>query len=74
MDTAIRSRQRRRFWSGCRRVALGALRESSTDRVALAGAGCGFYATMISGWLGLRDTHELLNGDFTPFEMFSQKA
>jgi membrane protein len=27
-------------------VALGALRESSTDRVALAGAGCGFYATM----------------------------
>jgi len=31
------------------------------------------YATMISGWLGLRDTHQLLNGDFEAFEMF-QKA
>jgi uncharacterized protein (DUF1501 family) len=29
------------------------------------------YATMISGWLGLRDTRPLLNGDFTPFEMFA---
>jgi len=28
------------------------------------------YATMISGWLGLRDTRPLLNGDFAPFEMF----
>jgi membrane protein len=46
VEAAIRSRQRRQLWSGCRRVALGALRESSTDRVALAGAGCGFYATM----------------------------
>jgi uncharacterized protein (DUF1501 family) len=29
------------------------------------------YATMISGWLGLRDTRPLLNGDFTPFDMFA---
>src|SRR5579863_3573563 len=28
------------------------------------------YATMISGWLGHRDTTELLNGDFQPFPMF----
>jgi Protein of unknown function (DUF1501) len=28
------------------------------------------YATMIAGWLGHRDTRELLNGDFEPFEMF----
>ncbi|HLI83060.1 MAG TPA: DUF1501 domain-containing protein [Bryobacteraceae bacterium] len=28
------------------------------------------YATMIAGWLGYRDTHALLNGDFTPFAMF----
>jgi uncharacterized protein (DUF1501 family) len=32
------------------------------------------YATMISGWLGLRDTRPLLNGDFEPFEMFQRKA
>jgi uncharacterized protein (DUF1501 family) len=31
------------------------------------------YATMIAGWLGLRDTHQLLNGDFEPFEMFQQR-
>jgi uncharacterized protein (DUF1501 family) len=29
------------------------------------------YATMISGWLGLKDTRPLLNGDFTPFDMFA---
>jgi uncharacterized protein (DUF1501 family) len=28
------------------------------------------YATMISGWLGVRDTKPLLNGDFAPFDMF----
>ncbi len=28
------------------------------------------YATMISGWLGLHDTHKLLNGDFGTFDMF----
>jgi uncharacterized protein (DUF1501 family) len=28
------------------------------------------YGTMIAGWLGLRDTHQLLNGDFEPFNMF----
>ena len=28
------------------------------------------YATMISGWLGHRDTTELLNGTFQPFDMF----
>jgi uncharacterized protein (DUF1501 family) len=32
------------------------------------------YATMISGWLGHRDTRELLNGDFEPFDMFPRKA
>ncbi len=31
------------------------------------------YATMISGWLGLRDTHTLLNGDFETFDMFPQR-
>jgi uncharacterized protein (DUF1501 family) len=30
------------------------------------------YATMISGWLGHRDTRELLNGEFEPFDMFPQ--
>lgn len=29
------------------------------------------YATMISGWLGLRDTRGLLNGDFETFPMFA---
>ena len=29
------------------------------------------YATMISGWLGHRDTSQLLNGDFKTFEMFA---
>jgi uncharacterized protein (DUF1501 family) len=28
------------------------------------------YATMISEWLGYRDTRRLLNGDFEPFAMF----
>jgi uncharacterized protein (DUF1501 family) len=28
------------------------------------------YATMISGWLGHRDTSQLLNGEFEPFPMF----
>jgi uncharacterized protein (DUF1501 family) len=28
------------------------------------------YATMIDGWLGLHDTHALLNGDFETFKMF----
>ena len=28
------------------------------------------YATMIAGWLGLRDTRPLLNGNFEPFDMF----
>jgi len=31
------------------------------------------YATLISGWLGLRDTRELLNGQFEPFEMFPSR-
>jgi uncharacterized protein (DUF1501 family) len=30
------------------------------------------YATMIAEWLGLKDTRELLNGDFQPFEMFQR--
>jgi uncharacterized protein (DUF1501 family) len=30
------------------------------------------YATMIAGWLGLKDTRELLNGEFEPFEMFQR--
>jgi uncharacterized protein (DUF1501 family) len=28
------------------------------------------YATMIAGWLGLKDTRPLLNGEFQPFDMF----
>jgi uncharacterized protein (DUF1501 family) len=32
------------------------------------------YATMISGWLGLRDTSALLNGAFEPFDLFQPKA
>jgi membrane protein len=32
--------------TGLRRVILGALREAVTDQVALAAAGCGFYATL----------------------------
>jgi membrane protein len=32
--------------TGWRRVAVGALREASTDHVSLAAAGCGFYATL----------------------------
>ena len=32
------------------------------------------YATMIAGWLGYRGTHELLHGDFEPFDMFAAKA
>jgi uncharacterized protein (DUF1501 family) len=30
------------------------------------------YATMIAGWLGLKDTRELLNGDFEPFDLFQR--
>jgi uncharacterized protein (DUF1501 family) len=29
------------------------------------------YATMITGWLGYKDTRGLLNGDFTSFPMFA---
>ncbi len=32
------------------------------------------YATMIDGWLGYRDTDQLLNGKFDTFDMFRQKA
>jgi uncharacterized protein (DUF1501 family) len=32
------------------------------------------YATLIAGWLGHPDTHELLNGDFQPFDMFQRKS
>ncbi|HWE49549.1 MAG TPA: DUF1501 domain-containing protein [Bryobacteraceae bacterium] len=32
------------------------------------------YATMISGWLGLRDTKPLLNGTFEPFDLFQRTA
>jgi len=31
------------------------------------------YATMIAGWLGHRDTRELLSGEFEPFDMFQQR-
>ena len=31
------------------------------------------YATMIAGWMGLRDTRPLLKGEFEPFDLF-QKA
>ena len=30
------------------------------------------YATMISGWLGYKDTRSLLNGDFQPFDLFNK--
>ena len=30
------------------------------------------YATMIAGWLGLKDTRTLLNGEFQPFDMFQR--
>jgi uncharacterized protein (DUF1501 family) len=30
------------------------------------------YATMIDGWLGYRDTRQLLKGDFEPFDLFRQ--
>ncbi len=30
------------------------------------------YATMIAGWLGLKDTRELLNGEFQAFDMFQR--
>jgi membrane protein len=33
-------------WRDRRRVVIGALQESATDQVALAAAGCGFYATL----------------------------
>ena len=32
------------------------------------------YATMIAGWMGLRDTRQLLNGEFQPFDMFPRPA
>lgn len=32
------------------------------------------YATMISGWLGYRDTRQLLNGDFQTFPLFQRQA
>ena len=32
------------------------------------------YATMISRWMGLRDTRQLLNGEFEPFDLFQHKA
>ena len=43
MDAAHTSRRTR---SGWRRVAMGAFRDAATDQVALAAAGCGFYATL----------------------------
>jgi uncharacterized protein (DUF1501 family) len=32
------------------------------------------YATMVQGWLGLKDTSGLLNGNFQPFDLFQRKA
>ena len=32
------------------------------------------YSTMISGWLGYRDSRQLLNGDFETFDLFQKKA
>jgi uncharacterized protein (DUF1501 family) len=32
------------------------------------------YATMIAGWMGLRDTRQLLKGEFEPFDMFQPRA
>jgi membrane protein len=36
----------RSSWRRCRTVIIGTLRESTTDRMSLAAAGCGFYATL----------------------------
>src|SRR5580700_8664294 len=30
------------------------------------------YATMVAGWLGLRDSRQLLNGDFESFDLFQR--
>ena len=46
VGAAASSRRARLSWRGCRKVAFGTLRESTTDRVSLAAAGCGFYATL----------------------------
>jgi uncharacterized protein (DUF1501 family) len=32
------------------------------------------YGTMISGWLGYSGAHQLLNGDFEPFDLFQRKS
>lgn len=32
------------------------------------------YATMISGWLGVKNTRQLLKGDFEPFDLFQYKG
>ncbi len=46
MDTAPSSIRLAAARPGWRKVALGALREATTDQVALAAAGCAFYATL----------------------------
>src|SRR4029077_13121033 len=33
-------------WRACRRITLGTLKESTSDRVSLAAAGCAYYATL----------------------------
>jgi membrane protein len=45
--TPAASAQRPRLsWHLCRTVVVGALKESSSDRVSLAAAGCAYYATL----------------------------
>jgi membrane protein len=41
-----RQRQPGFSWHSCRSVVVGALRESASDRISLAAAGCAYYATL----------------------------
>lgn len=43
---ALQARRPGFSWHACRTVVIGALKESSSDRVSLAAAGCAYYATL----------------------------
>ena len=43
---ALQARRTGFSWHACRTVVIGALKESSSDRVSLAAAGCAYYATL----------------------------
>ena len=46
MDTPTSPGRRVTARPGWRRVILGTLQEATTDKISLAAAGCGFYATL----------------------------